>query len=166
MTTLKDFVTTADSSTVRIFKMVGKMLPMYHVVDGDGDELVFPSPDCDKDTAVRAVRAVLKRVRATRVLYIDEAWVVSSDGDEDKARAMETHQSGGGGLEHYPGRMEVVLYVAEDEDEGALMARREITRDADGTPTLGPLVFYEAFGRHEGRMAGMLPRRKKGRTMQ
>lgn len=60
-------------------------------------------------------------------------------------------------LEHLPGRKEVLLFSAEDQAEGSIMAMRDIIRPARGRARLGPLDLKAGHGTLEGRMVGLLP---------
>lgn len=154
-TTLREFVEMADRVTCAAFEnSCGELHALYLVVDGDGVRSVIPAPPLPKSIAVDLVRTALREMGATRVVLIDEAWQLSG-GPEIQELVDET-----GSIENAPGRVEIVLYAAEDEREGFLSASRQILRE-DGVARLGPLVFVEG-GRAEGRMVGLLP--SKGRV--
>ena len=61
------------------------------------------------------------------------------------------------GLAEAPGRIEALIFSAEDAQEGMLVAHREIKRDRNGRLRLEPLIFNEGIKKSKGRMIGMLP---------
>jgi hypothetical protein len=156
MKSLREFVERSDAVVVRIFEDRGQILPMYHVVNGDGVEEIFIPPPGNKDESVAAVRVRLAEVKAKRVMFVDEAWTRAASEEEYKAY-METHNS----LEHWDGRKENIIYMAEDAQEGTLLATREILRTEGQPPRLGPMQFT-SHGVNSGRMVGLLPTTGKG----
>lgn len=149
--TLEEHVKMMDRATCVAFEKLGCMHPLYHMTDKDGNEHVIPAPPLPKDLVVMLVRDMLKTMGATRVVMIDEAWVIS--GGAEVEGLVEEH----GSVEHTPGRIEVVIYAAEDETEGSIMASRQILRDGDEA-TLGPLEFTSRErDQQSGRMVGLLP---------
>lgn len=155
MKSLKQFVEEADASAVQIFATRGEVLPMYHVVNGDDTEHVFEPPSPDKNTSVALVRAALAFMEAKRVVFITEAWMAIASGEEESRATEEFMESNS--LEHWDGRKECLIYMAEDAKEGALMFSREILREENQPPRLGPLECKLQDGSHSGRMVGLLP---------
>lgn len=51
------------------------------------------------------------------------------------------------------------MFMAEDEEAGALLGRRPILRAPPQPPRLGPLEILAPWEAH-GRLIGMLPRRR------
>lgn len=153
--TLREFIEQTDKLICARFAEVGVISPMYHIVGPDDQQCVFPAPPADKDEGVRIVRRLFKAMNIQRYVFIDEAWIASSRAPEedDKLKRFAENNS----LEHYPGRQEVIMYAAESQDEGMLMGRREIIRNAIGPAQLGPLELSDYGGRAEGRMVGLLP---------
>lgn len=147
--TLKMFVEFAMKKASQIFKQSGRLLPMYHAMDGEGHHLVFTPPHPDKDVSIALVRDYLANCNAVRVAYIDEAWMMEGPSDLDLGKI------GREGVEKQPGRIEVIIINAEDEHEGFLMARREIIRHGKRA-VLGKLTLLDS-NELKGRMVGMLP---------
>ncbi|HEY2147254.1 MAG TPA: hypothetical protein VGH32_04910, partial [Pirellulales bacterium] len=107
--------------------------------------------DIDKDLAAGLLREVFKKFHVTRYVSFDECWMLVAGRDE----AELEHLRHIGSLEHVPGRQEAIFFSAEDRN-GQMTARRLITRNEDGKPSLGPLEFDENVGISEGRFVGML----------
>jgi hypothetical protein len=153
MTTLREFVEGCADSISQVFEKTGQVSPMYHFVCPKGSA-IMPAVSGDKDTSVAIARMILGQVGATRVVLIDEAWMLETRSKEEGERANET------GLEHHPKRTEHILLMAEDASEGVLMATRKIDR-TDGRATLEPLVFSDMTV-FSGRMASLLPTKGRG----
>jgi hypothetical protein len=157
---LRQFVNRVADRAAAMFKKQGHILPMYHAVDGLGNELIFASPHSDKDVAVAMVRGILKACEATRVAYLDEAWLLDARGED--ALNIDMAKINREGVRNQPGRIEVVLISAEDQKEGLILASREIIRHGDKA-VLGKLKFSMEEGpkdgtpSFEGRMVGLLP---------
>ena len=161
MSTLREFVEKASRNIEPIFAARGQVLPMYHIVIGT-EEIVMPAPPTDKETAVHIMKVLFEKSGAHRYVFIDEAWLateVAPPGQtiDDMRKRMKTMTP----PSERPDRKEVVIFMAEDETEGYFTAQREITRDADGKGTLGPLVCDKQPDVMMGRMTGLLP--AKGR---
>jgi len=148
---LQDTIDVIAERAAKLFYLHGEVAPIYVVLAGNGQEVVFERPPGDKDTAVTIVRAVLRMYRATRVVTITEAWML-----DRPTTPIDLDRIAREGVEAQPERIEVVLIMGEDATEGAVMAQMQIIRDG-GTARLGPLKCsrYESS---EGRMVGLLPR--------
>ena len=131
---------------------------MWHVVPRDGDEFGFLSPSADKDVAVALVRALLELHDAVRVMFVGEAWSAFAKNEEESAKLANHLNEHRGKVESWPSREEVVVFNAEDEEQGFLSAHRMIQRPDGRKPFLGPLVIPKS-NQAEGRMVGLLPRR-------
>lgn len=164
-TTLRDFVESASRNIDKIFRKQGVVRPMWHAVTRGGDELVFPTPSPDKDTAVVMVRVLFELRDVVRYVFIDEAWIVDAFGKNNTPERSEAvRQAVITGAAASPYREEVVMIAADDAAEGGLMARRKIIRPAVGRPALGPLQYDPRGGLLAGRFVGLIPR--KGATLQ
>jgi hypothetical protein len=153
-TTLRQFVERAGKQASKMFEKQGRLFPMYHAVDGAGNEHVFPAPPGTKDQSVAITRVLLKSMDAQRVAFIDEAWFLDSrEGDTEIDIAKIDRE----GVARQPGRREAIMISAEDQDEGLLMYQREIIRHGDRV-VLGAATI-ERFDHSEGRMIGLLPPR-------
>jgi len=147
--TLHEMIETADAGAVAIFNRNGAVQPLYHAIKRDGAHMLVPAPPTSKAAALTLMRALFELQDVVRYVFIDEAWMVGTD-------PAETERINREGVRAQPGRVEVLIYIAED-DTGLLMAMRKILRPAHGKATLAPLehVGAQAF---EGRMVGLLPR--------
>lgn len=148
--TLQQFANHVIKYIERFFKKNGEILPMYHCVGSDGNEVVFPSPARDKDQAVAMVRVLLKSIEATRVAFIDEAWTLEQPTEEEAREAERV------GIRNNPKRVEIVMISVEDANEGFLMATAKIIRHGNKA-MLGKFEFVRDGGSWEGRMIGLLP---------
>ncbi|MEY9235434.1 hypothetical protein ABIF78_007757 [Bradyrhizobium japonicum] len=150
MSTLRQFVEHVAKNVSRLFDKQGHLLPMYHAIDANGNEVIFVSPSHDKDRALAMARQSLADMGATRVAYIDEAWVI--DDPEGLADIDKIEREG---VRRQPGRKEAIIISVEDATEGLILARREIIRHGNRA-ILGKLMIEE-HGHVEGRMVGLLP---------
>ena len=159
--TLRQLVEVIDHAAIAIFKAKGQLLPKWHMVDREGNHIVKPANMTNKDVDLAVMKVFFAFADIVAVVLMSEAWAV--DARERVISDAEREKMDREGLEHHPGRIEIIMYRAEDE-EGALLAQRLIMRSPSGKPKLGPLEFPEgansprAFA--EGRFAGgFLPRR-------
>lgn len=153
-TELKKMIETASACSELIFADSGAILPMWDAITKDGRRLLIPIELRDKDRAADLIRSIFAEERVVACVFITEAWVAYLDDSDTEAsrKAMA-----GGSLEHYPGRGEVVTFMAENDD-GMLQAHRQIIR-GEGKPTLGPLEYLPSR-EVSGRFIGMLPRQE------
>lgn len=151
VTSLRKFVEHVASRAEYMFKKQGQLSPMYHAIDADGNNYVLAGPPGTKDEAVAQVKAFLQACGAVRVAFIDEAWTLSGEGGD-----VEEAYRSGKSIRNHPNRIEVVMISAEDQNEGMLMATREIIRHGNRA-VLGKLRIQD-FDGVEGRMVGLLPR--------
>jgi hypothetical protein len=154
-TSLKSFVEQATKEASRVFLARGRLSPTYHAVDGAGNEHIFPAPPGTKNQSVALVRALLKAMDAQRVAYMDEAWVLHAAAAE--GGTIDIDKINREGVEHQPGRIEMVIVSGEDQHEGLLTCTREIIRHGDRVTLGAPTI--EHFDHSEGRMIGLLPPR-------
>jgi len=159
-TTLREFVETASANIDKVFRRTGTVRPMWHAVARDGEELICPPPNPDKDIATAMLRALFELRDVVRYIFVDEAWIVEAWGPDATPEQHEAVRLAMiTGATASPHRKEVVMLCAEDHAEGSLMARRMIIRPASGRPTLGPLEFDPRGGMVQGRFLGLLPRK-------
>lgn len=152
---LREFIEDASAGVERIFEATGRILPFYHFVSPRVGEVAVPAPPCDsKDEAVAVMRAVLAEAKATRVLFVDEAWTVVRQGTRADLDQLQNEAP----PRLQPDRNEVVVFQAEDAVEGELTAYRDIVREDGKRPRLGPLVIKGRAVYSTGRMVGLLPR--------
>lgn len=158
MITLEDMINLCSDVVERAFAKYGEIKPHWYAITRDGGRKLIPPPPVplSKDQIAVLIRQILQDIDTVQVLFVDECWQVRADTDEQMAninRWYETHP----GLEHYPGRIEVVGFQAEHEDGRLLSANRQIIRKG-GKAKLGPLEVFTP-SRSEGRMTGWLPAR-------
>ena len=148
---LKSLITFASEQVEEIFYHIGMVAPMYHAIKENGEILVFMMPDVSKDEAVDIVRFILDANRVESYVFIGEAWMLHTlDVPVDVT-----------GLSRHPDSREAVMFSAENTRGEALTASRYILRPEHGRATLTPLKFNKSVGHSEGRMVGLLKRRKK-----
>jgi hypothetical protein len=151
---LREFIEAASKGVELFFAKSGRVLPFYHFVSPIVGEVAMPAPPLDKDAAVAVMREILAQTKATRVLFVDEAWTVVRHGTRDQLDKIKDEPP----PREQPDRREVVVFSGEDADEGELMAYRDIVREDGKPPRLGPLVVRERAVYSVGRMVGLLPR--------
>lgn len=162
--TLRDFINRASFGVEKVFKKRGSIGPMIHFRACDGSETVMPLPGGDKDADAALMRAVLKKFEADRVVLMDEAWMLDTRGRENPNLTPEENERiRRFGVRNEPGRIEVIMFMAEDEREGHIMAQREIVRPVGRAPYLAALKIpaddHNNAGVSEGRFVGLLPRK-------
>jgi Exo-beta-1,3-glucanase len=151
---LRDLLKLASMGAERVFAAKGELLPMWHAETADGVSMLVPAPPTDnKDLAVRLIKALFEERHVVRFVFFDEAWTLRSTD-----RAVVDKAVDHGDLSTHPDRVEVVVFVAEDAEGGALGGRRLIHRAPGKKATLGPLEIHE-YLEAEGRLIGLLPQR-------
>lgn len=151
--TLRQFVEHVAKRTEILFKKHGRVLPMYHAVNADGQDFIMAAPPGSKDQSVAQARAFLADCKAVRVAFIDEAWAL--DSQKTDPADIQKIWDAGKPISRHPNRIEIILISAEDATEGALMGSREIIRHGNRA-ILGKLKIVD-FDGVEGRMVGLLP---------
>lgn len=159
--TLRDLMQFAAEGASRIFESKGELRPMWHLQLTNGDNVVMPHPPGTKDQAAAIVREILKAPIVARAVWMAEAWIARTKGKKESGKLEEHAQSHNNSIAEFPGRAEVLWITGEDRIR-QLMAFRDITRDANGKPTLGPFKFDDAYKSTEGRMIGMMAPLDKG----
>jgi hypothetical protein len=147
---LHDLIKQAAGATGKLFQMKGRIVPIFDVLTWAGERVIFPAPPGDKDTSLAIVRAYFELRNVVSCVFINEAWMVDAATDADIAIAERD------GLAAHPKRIEVVMYVAEDET-GHLQGHRPIIRPRHGKARLGELKINADGGTYEGRFIGLLP---------
>jgi hypothetical protein len=141
------------------FHDVGRIEPLWIATDQKGNQVVVPPPvpfvnEAAKDYAVMVVRALFAFTGVTRYCFITESWLLTNDAGIDLDATQRD------GISEHPDRKEVVIFTAESEVSGLVLAWRPIIRPSRGKAKLGPLVIEQRDGMTvEGRMSSMLPRR-------
>ena len=152
MTSLREFVTESAANAGAIFERHGQLEPpFWDAITRAGERLLLPAiPGLGKSAMVALVRALFESAGVVRYVWISEAWMLRTKDDTERERYDRD------GIEHEPGRIEALMFSAEDAQEGMLIARREIKRD-QARPRLGPLIIADGMSNLEGRMVGLLP---------
>lgn len=159
-TDLSKMIASASDFCAEMFARTGEIAAMWHAVRRNGDNMITPHPtSVDKDTAAAMMRALFEQQDVVRCLFISEAWIGESD-DQAGIKKLQAWVEEYGSIEDYPGRVEVVAFMAEDIEAGQITAHRRIER-AGGLSRLGPLEVDDLISvESSGRMVGMLPRSK------
>lgn len=150
MTALRKMIESASEAAGELFERQGGLHPFWHCVSRSGDHDLVPAPrELNKEAAAILMRAFMRERDTVRCCFVSEAWNVREKRDEAGALKLRD-------LSAHPRREEVVMFMAEDEEAGAMLGRRPILRD--GRPRLGPLEIL-APSETQGRFTSMLPRR-------
>ena len=157
---LRAMIEAASRNIEVIFGITGEVAPMWHFTKANGNEFAMLAPDTDdKDIATAIVRAVFEVEDVVRYVFMTEAWVVETH-DPVEIEEIKVWIAQGRSARDHPKRREIVMFVAEDAT-GQLTGQREIERKGK-RPRLGSLQIDE-FTQSEGRIIGMLPRRREAR---
>jgi hypothetical protein len=155
--TLREFVEQASWAAEKIFKATGIIRPMYDIVMRSGERFAVPGSGRDKDEMVRIARATLLAVDAVRYCFINEGWMKYYDQAKGERAPPDIKQRG---IEFEPGRIEVLLFHAEDEDGTTMTAHRDIVRPSGHKPYLGKLDLRDVTDVvSEGRMFNLLKKK-------
>ena len=149
--TLTDLFHVAAKNAARMFETSDdhEVLPMWHVVAGNGDNILVATPwsdDDEKDNALDAMRVIFRKHHAKRFAFITEAWIRQAASLEDASN---------GRVSEHEDRREVLMVSAEDRDGRALMGWFYILRPEHGPPKLSEF-HTQPFNGQVGRMHGLL----------
>jgi hypothetical protein len=147
----------ADAAA-NILKAKERITPTYFIgtTDADGKKsmCVLPAPHPNKAVNVNFLKQILSLLDADYYVFVDEAWEVETDGKT----AEELKAAGIPRPSEHPDRIEVVMLIAENNEQ-TLLARRKIIR-GKGKPKLGPLRWInDEYGKGalEGQLVGSMP---------
>jgi hypothetical protein len=149
---LHDLIKQAAEASGQLFKMKGRIVPIFDVLTAAGERVILPAPPGDKDSSLAIARAYFELRNVVSLVFINEAWLLDAVTAADREAAARE------GLAAHPRRIEVVMYVAEDET-GHVQGHRPIIRPRHGKARLGPLKINADGGTYEGRFIGLLPAR-------
>ncbi len=149
---LQDFVRQIDKICCDRFANEGELSPIYFALDNDNNVGVIPVPPLSKDQTVALMRKLFVDLKIQRYVFVCEAWSAFGEGDNKKLEEFAENNS----LEHWEGRNEIIMYAAEDLQEGMQMGHRIIRRAEGAPPQLSDLEF-SPIGSLSGRMVGLLP---------
>lgn len=148
---LQDFFNAIAPLIARMVQEAGMLPPAAFLLRGD-DVAILPfvpfRSDADKDTAVEAVRTVVRLSRARCVLFVGEAWVVNVAGEVEDIGSIQPSED--------PRRQEIVFVIGESPSERCDWAA-PIIRDEQGV-RLGEFAAFPGGG--EGRFGGFFPPRQ------
>jgi len=155
------------------FERHGALLPVFFII-GDDDSINIIGTDMgDKDGIAKLVRDKCAELSATAIILIHEAWMRVSKANLDEGLAKRgIYKVDGvtymGGLEHVPGRIEVIHVTLESKEmSGMSIWIAEIKRDGDKV-TLLPFEKKEdgrkSTMKHEGRLVRFLPQHDLGKV--
>lgn len=155
---IRAMIEAASATAGKLFAEDQCMAPMWCTITaGHEIEIFIPPPGFDKDTAISLMRTLFKVLDIVSCVFMDEAW--TTEASEDGIKKLDAWLATGKSLESYPGRKEVVVFMAEDDSGRTMTGHRLIDRSGD-KPSLGPLVINDMTGATiEGRLTGMLSRR-------
>jgi hypothetical protein len=151
---LQELFDNAAANAARIFNESGEVLPMWHAVYGNDENVLIATPwsgDEEKQIAVDMLRHLFRRERVKRFAFIVEAWTATSRA-EDIAAKGEGYV--GPPPSEHPDRREVLMITAEDHGS-SIMGFYYILRPEHGKAVLSPL-HIQPFDRTAGRMVGLL----------
>jgi hypothetical protein len=156
MATAREMIETIDVYAEKTFAKHGEVMPCWLVETKDGQIGLLSPPHEDKDLCMALVRALFEVIEVRCYVYISEAWTLQTTNKSEREARIIANR----GIADHPDRNEILLYAAEDEN-GMIMAHRNIIRLADAKPTLAP-IEYDKPSEMEGRMVGLLPSIAKG----
>ena len=152
---LKELIQFASAQAETIFRRTGEVLPMWHCIKSNGEQLIVPSPCDDKDVAVGLIKALMELEDVETYVFMSEAWVLHAGPGADIDGINRR------GLSEHPDRREAIMFAAENRDGDEQTACRFILRPEHGKAKLSPLKMDDMKNRtSEGRMVGMLQRRR------
>jgi hypothetical protein len=134
---LKELVEIVSELVGQLFSHRGEMMAVYLIVNKDGLTMV-PPPHRDKKKSLVFIKDIMKEMKATTYVFVNEAWVVKTK--DFKVPPLQ-----------HPGCEEVVILMAETETE-TLLGSRKIIRKKGAKATLGPLKIdsSQVFGHMTG----------------
>jgi hypothetical protein len=151
MTQLEQFFENAAKQIAVYFKEHGEVVPMWHAVDRNGENILLVTPwngYDEKHDTLDAVRALFRERGVKRYVFMTEAWSLFAPSIEEARKHV-------GHFEEHPDRREILALQAEDIDGSSLMGWYFILRPEHGPATLSPFKLSDA-NRQEGAFAGML----------
>lgn len=146
---LQELFDLAAKNAARIWNESHEVLPMWHAIQGNGENTLIATPwsdDDEKEIALAMLRDFFREKHVKRFAFIVEAWVRQAKSLEDvHSCPVSEHED----------RREVLMISAEDRDGTAMMGWYYILRPEIGPPRLSPLEV-KPFDGQVGRMTGLL----------
>jgi hypothetical protein len=137
---LKELVEIVSELVGKLFSHRGEMMSVYLIVNKDGLTMV-PPQHRDKEKSLVIIKDIMKEMKATTYVFVDEAWIVNTKDFKVPEGPPWQH----------PDREEAVILMAETETE-TLLGHRDIIRKKGVKATLGPLKIdsSQVFGHMTG----------------
>ena len=152
---LKELIQFASAQAETIFRRTGEVLPMWHAIKADGEQMIIPSPCEDKDMAVSLIKALFELESVETFVFMSEAWILHAGPGADIDGINRR------GLSEHPDRREAIMFAAENRDGEEQTACRFILRPEHGKAKLSPLKMDDMKNRESsGRMVGLLQRKR------
>jgi hypothetical protein len=152
--TMQELFELARDRSAEMFHETGEVLPMWHAVAGNGDNILIATPWCnddEKDAAMHALRALFASHQVKRYAFMVEAWMVVVDhGNIDGVRTEGLPRPS-----EHPDRREMLRVTVEDRSGEMLSGHYFILRPEHGKPTLSPF-HTDDYTAVTGRMTGLL----------
>jgi hypothetical protein len=148
---LRELFDTAANNVPEIFKEMGELSPMWHVVSGNEkhDLIVTPWSSADEKYATIAyLKQLFAKMGVRRFVFICEAWSMTTT-------SMAEVRRWAGRIAENEDRREIISIQAEDRDGSHLHGWYYILRPEHGPPKLSPLQMSKA-DKHEGQLQGLL----------
>src|SRR5262245_30264822 len=150
--TLQQIFESARDNAARIFSLRHEMLPMWHILTGNGEHVLISTPwtdDLEKEVALHVIRDFMAERSARRFVFISECWMVEVHTTNPR-EAMQTRAS------EHPDRREALRITAEDRDGKTMSGHFFILRPEHGPPKLSPFHLDDDTIALGGWLVGML----------
>lgn len=149
--TLEEFFDFTAKRAAELFAITGEILPMWHIVDRDGNHDLIMTPwhsPTEKSIMLTALRETFRERGVTRYAFMSEAWEATVQSREQaEAWAQRVHD--------HPDRRETLTVVAEDRCGRDIVGHYYILRPEHSRAKLSPLHIH-AVGESDGQTVGML----------
>ena len=160
MPSAREMIERLDKFAEEIFLEKGEVPPVWFAEAGNGQCGLIPALTDDKDLQMVFIRKIFAAMEVKRYAYMAEAWTLSEKVDPATTTEFLRERPEQRSIADHADREEVVIYTGEDEN-GFILARRDILRPTGATASLAPLVWDDKVDHMEGRMVGLLPKTGK-----
>ena len=152
--TAREMIEFASQMSEFVFGKEGKLNPIWHAIQADGEQFMFPAPEGDgsRDDMFNAIAEMFRIQNVVRYYAVAEGYVIETKADFPRDELERIKDAG---LENHPASMRVVIIHSEDEN-GVIVAHRRIVRSDGGQAHLGPLEYHDSYSTIEGGMIGLL----------
>src|SRR6185295_10523944 len=127
--TVDDVLLSMTSFVTKTYDPKGELMPMWTLVDKDGQCFVYVTPfdgEDSKDAVNNLIRSMCRKHNATMIGFMSEVWTYKAPkgtSPEDARRIVPSEQ---------PDRQEAVLFIAETIDGECRFGHMAIIRNAEG----------------------------------